>query len=617
MNTNLDKRVAAGETLVIAETTAFFRLVLEEGGAITAPEGKLLSLTVGGVEQPIRPGAYSDATLTVTEDIPCPVDGFDNTGYRMAIYGDETGVHPENSVLSAFSGTVDDTSIRGGSIRSESDFFSGILLKGGTYTLSDVDIALTGCGGNDFSGLGAAITAVGAQVEVDHAKIETFGAIRGAVLAADGADLKVRNSTIYAHGCPDGELPDVQRRVGSRTRMVEVPWALGLSGNNRATNAVGNGNVLYENCSVRAERWGVLSTDGVDSPKTYGEFMLNLTARNTDVEITGESGYGSYSIGACHNVFDGCRFRVPDFALIIANEYASGDFINGTTVHSGRFGVMIRENQGGKLTVRDAAFYTKRSTFLIKGCYPILEVERSTLAPENGVILEMIDTDDPGLERTEMPVDEAVPTPFASHDPTALNYHDCRIFGMERTGVCTDLQAVFRDAELQGDFFNGTVNGCPCGMDMPMPDPDGAAPMPPAPGEDGQMPPMPPMKPSTEYPVNLDLTLENVRLTGRISASTARHAIPVIAPKDRIELGQVRQTPTPAVNNGVLVTLRGGSVWTVTGECYLTALTLEPGAAIVPAAGKSLAITLDGAPLEIVPGETYRGSITISLRDNP
>lgn len=41
------------------------------------------------------------------------------------------------------------------------------------------------------------------------------------------------------------------------------------------------------------------------------------------------------------------------------------------------------------------------------------------------------------------------------------------------------------------------------------------------------------------------------------------------------ELGAVSTTPAPAVNNGVLVVLTEGSIWTVTDTCYLIGLSLD------------------------------------------
>ena len=54
----------------ISDTTSFRTLVIAEGAIQVAPEGKLLTLTVDGVEVPLAPGQYSgNVVLSVTDDI--------------------------------------------------------------------------------------------------------------------------------------------------------------------------------------------------------------------------------------------------------------------------------------------------------------------------------------------------------------------------------------------------------------------------------------------------------------------------------------------------------------------------------------------------------------------
>lgn len=110
--------------------------------------------------------------------------------------------------------------------------------------------------------------------------------------------------------------------------MRRVPWMHGLRGNCRATNLADYADALYEDCTITSEGWGVMSTDGVR--------RCRLTLKNCDVAVTGPSGYGAFSIGDCIDTFEDCRIDVPDYALIMANETASGTFKN-TKVDAGRF----------------------------------------------------------------------------------------------------------------------------------------------------------------------------------------------------------------------------------------------------------------------------------------
>ncbi|MFT4083728.1 MAG: hypothetical protein QM638_14195, partial [Nocardioides sp.] len=76
-------------------------------------------------------------------------------------------------------------------------------------------------------------------------------------------------------------------------------------------------------------------------------------------------------------------------------------------------------------------------------------------------------------------------------------------------------------------------------------------------------------------------------------------------------LGVVTNTPAEVVNNGVIVTLAGSSVWTVSGTSYLSSLTLSDEAAITSASG-SVTVTVDGTEVTPEAGTTYTGAITVS-----
>ena len=112
--------------------------------------------------------------------------------------------------------------------------------------------------------------------------------------------------------------------------------------------------------------------------------------------------------------------------------------------------------------------------------------------------------------------------------------------------------------------------------------------------------------------MNLVLTFDNSHLTGVISASTAAHQKATITADDYRLLGTVTNTPSAAVNNGVIVTLDNGSTWTVTGTSYLTCLTVAEGCTITAPAGKTLVMKVDGAQKVLAPG-TYKGHIELTV----
>ena len=115
----------------------------------------------------------------------------------------------------------------------------------------------------------------------------------------------------------------------------------------------------------------------------------------------------------------------------------------------------------------------------------------------------------------------------------------------------------------------------------------------------------------------LEVTLENASLTGAVSSAYTRHVdengVPC-APgttyrkngkeDEHLGIGRVGNTPAPAINNPVRLTLRGGASWTPTAVSYLEALDVEAGCTV------SGAITVDGKPVTL-PG-AYEGEIVVT-----
>ena len=92
-----------------------------------------------------------------------------------------------------------------------------------------------------------------------------------------------------------------------------------------------------------------------------------------------------------------------------------------------------------------------------------------------------------------------------------------------------------------------------------------------------------------------------------ISSATRayKEGLEIINRYNLTELGNLTQTPAPAINNGVILNLGAGSVWTVAGKSYLTSLTIAPDAQVV--ASK---MTVDGVETPIAAG-SYAGAIVI------
>lgn len=605
----LSKSLEPGISWVVDQTTPMQSLTIASGAMITAPLGFSVTMTVNGVETGLRPGTYKgNILLTVTQETPIKFNDSITHQFRQALYVDQSGVVPDKSVLAAAGNyALKDGVLTGLRIRSVGENFNGLYVAGGSYTVKDATIDFTGNGGDDFAGYGAALMSAGPDTRliVDGAHIRTQGVVRTAAVADKGSHLIVKNSELVALG---GTLPADYVPNTALGLMKNVPWLLGISGDNRATNLLGdNSTATYINSSISSESWGVLSVDF--SKNTF------LTAINSKVSITGKSGYGTYSIGNSTNGFYGTEVRVPDYAAIITGGhviYAAStparvaelnsqlnlglsDTEMGklpqraTMVHSGRFGLMI----WGDATVKigdDTIFDTAQSTFLIKSAAAKIDVDGSKgaqLLARNGIILQLMETDNPGPvvqngRRLTIGVyHEPTSPPAKASDFDLAAAHD------------TDVTANFSHINLQGDFYNAARGVAPSAT--------------PAVASVGGLPNLAPP------PVgrNLVINLGQGRIAGMITASQSRHAIDTITGEDYRQLGEVTNTPSASINNGVIVSLVQ-STWTITGTCYLTSLTVGDGSKIEASKGSTVAMTVDGRPVPLQQG-IYKGQIVLTV----
>lgn len=593
--------VGAGQTYEISATTRLSELAIAEGGKVVAPTGYSVTLTVDGVETGqlltgtggtttlISAGTYrGDVVLTVAEANAVTYETL-TFPFRQALYVDSDGVARAKSVLAGvLGGKLTNTFARGVDITSTGECFDGVFVQDADYTLTDPTISLTGNGRCDFAGYGAAVVGTGAatRLVLDGARIATKGVVRTGVISNDGANVIVKNSTVRTR---NGVLPSDYQATVETPYMESVPWMLGLDGNVRATNLIGkNSRATYLNSAVFSETWGALSVEGGSG--------LRLTAINSHVGNTGEYGYGTYAIGDANVRVLGSRFDVGSYATIIAGPAASvhyGDStreavaalntelelglsqaelaavpVRSTVIDSGHFGYMFFGTGTLKLD-GGTVVNSEKSTFLNKGQQTTITVDGSggaRLNPRNGIILQMIELDDPGPVNvggkmmnvgvyTEPTGD---PAKDADFDPTAVH--------------TADGAATFTSIALNGDFYNGVRKG-----------------------------------------KNMVLTFEDSTVRGVISASKATHHVSTIDSSNFYELGQVTNIVRTAVNNGVIVRLDTGSAWTVTGTSYLTRLTLAADATVRAPRGKSVTMTVDGTATAIRAGGTYSGAIVLTV----
>lgn len=608
--------VGAGETVTLSETTTYSGLVLADGAALAVPAGYSLSLTVDGVEVGstldslftddgihtyIAAGSYQGTVvLTVAAE---NLISYQNREWpvRQALYVDADGVNTAKSVLAAVTGgQLSGSAATGIDVVSEGMAFNGIWVADGSYTLTAPTIRLTGNGRLDFIGYGSGIvgTGAGTTLVVDRATITTAGVVRDAVVADDGAAVIVKNSTISVK---DGTVPAEYEHTGDPAFMMTCPWLLGMYGTVRATNTLGvDTRATYLNTSVTNENWALWSIDS----GAYGGKDIKLVVVNCTGTHTGTDGYGSYAIGNPTEYFLGTTLNVGTYFAIIWG--AAGMYYGDSspTVVSAlnssldlglsTADVASVEARSCRLTSRKFGFMwhstglvhidggtrveTAQTTFLSKAVASSVVVDGSagaTLSAANGVIYQVIDNDNPGrvavtdkpwsavyTKSYEQPTAAAVKS--TSFDPTVAHTADA-------TGS-------FSHLDLAGNFFNGVLGGGIGNLQ-------------------GQ---------------NLVLTFADTRVAGIISASRAVHLESPIGFANYDQLGVVTNTAQPVVNNGVIVTLSAGSVWTVTGTSYLSSLTVSADSSVVTVDGGTPKVTVNGTAVTVSPGSSHTGAITVT-----
>lgn len=651
--------IPSNTTKTVTSTTSLNSLTIENNAKLTAPEGYRLTMTVDGVETgqvleswkgvdyKFAPGTYKGEivlTLSRANNVSWTGDGGGTTEaaaagssgapgtagpaggfaagmpdfypFRQALYLDKDGVNADKSVLAAVKGKKPSGfNISDIEIRSKGTFyqdatspggtgFNGIYVAGGEYTIKNLKINFIGDGRSDFVGFGTAVIASGkgTRLVLDKADISTQGVVRSAVIAKEESNLIVKNSKIQAR---NGILPPDYVNSMDISQMRSTLWISGMTGTTRATSILGNGTkATYINSSISFEGWGGLSTDIGKSPR--------LTAINCTINNTGDSGYGQYNNSSAVTRILGCEFNVNSLAIgsdsgsvslgdsdsetvealnkelelgLTAEEIKSIP-VKHTIINSGFQGVSWH-GSGGSLTITGGtAFNSKETLFSAKGVHTDIHVDGSKgagLNPGNGIIMQVMDDDEPGRDtKTGGFADYEEPTGPVAKDAS----HD--IYNAKET----DALAGFSNIQLKGNFYNSARGGQKTSL----------------------------MGETVSGSKNLGLTFSKAGITGVISSSDALHYYdgkyyPKIGKDNYMAFNRVINTPSQAVNNGVIVTLTNGSRWTVTGTSYLTKLVIENGSGVAAPSGRTLTMTVDnGAPITNIAAGEYKGNIVLTVK---
>ena len=577
---------------IVKETTVLEELVITNQAEIKPVEGKNLTFTAGGVLTELKPGTYRDAVLSVTQPYVMGPSGLfrftgRSTEFRQAVCI-ENGVYTaEKSVPAAIlSGTVADGVASDVCLRGN-DEITGFVVDGGRYRIENLSIDLDGDGGNDFIGLGSGVCTVGdAQVEIDGADINFRGVTRCAVHVGGHSKVQISNSKFTNFG-------------PAATPKMRAAWMMGLDGTNRLTQLTDCGTVTYTNCELRSNGWGVMSVDGSDKCRMYmKDCLLEL------IEPPAR-GYGAFSIGDCWIYYDHCRMNINGYPILMNTEDGGGaEFSNGCEVTGDMYGAMIFRDMGGTLNCADSTFRTGLSTFLVKGSNAFVNVKNCVLQPGNGIILQLMDSDEPGMFNPcfKPPIGE-VDTPIEGRDLTAadpkedvfLTLTDLTAKG-DILNSTTDLKANCRhyDDEAGITIKTGVLKDVDLNYDENGHSDASAA------TEAGNH--------LLQGVKNLDVRFTNAHLEGVISSACQKWAdgVTKINGDNHHELNNITQWAAPTVNNGVIVTLDASSSWTVTGTSYITKLVIADGAQVI-----AETMTVDGVKTPIVPG-TYTGKIILA-----
>lgn len=600
-----NKKIVTG-TWLVEENTHLYDLTIEEGGQIVAPEGKFVCMTVDGVGKDTLPGRYhGDILLTVADCYhmaPHALMRINNISrdFQDAVVIDSTkGEVVENQCVPAIvqGGSVTGEKTEGVYIASTAESFNGVLVHGdGTYAVKNSRMELDGFGANDFMGVGAGVAVIDtADVVIEDCDLTVNGVTRCAVHVGGDSHVTVKNCRLQ-NTSPDSDW------------LGDFSWGCGFVGTNRLCQLTDNGSVVYENCQMKTNGWGILSIDGTDK---YNEMIV----RNCKMELSGPRahGYGAFCIGGNHVQFDGCDVNVNGYPLMLRGMEDKGraEILN-SRIRSRRFGVLAMGDTHSVLTIENSDFNTDKSSMVFKGSATQINIKNTTMVAGNNVIMQLMDNDEGGMTACnfKVPVGEADEKisdrdlTTAGEDDIRINLTDCQMTG-DFLNSTTNIRACKRSDHAGFGKFHDTVIGSMAHAAIVEHKED----------EDDKKGGMPVGMKDLECPKNMGIAMHNTTVTGVISSATQKYrdGLTLIDESNRLEMANITQTPAPTINNGVVVTLDETSAWIVTDTSYITALTLEKGAKIAAAPGKTLNMLVDGVATEIVPG-TYQGTIVLEVR---
>jgi len=596
--------------------------IVYDGGEIDVDYTKYAAiLTVGGVQENLYNAAgqtfEGDVVITLVEKAASTNQGNskfgDDAGSKIgpfsdiaAAYFDENGYQEKNSVADAqYGAEITDDTISWLEFVSDGDYMSGVYVGGGEITISNSAFGAYGRGGDDFSGQGAAVVAAGdAKVNVDRCFFVTQGALRSAIWAGASSEMNVSNTIIQSFN--DEDLVPYSTEDNYATPMMQqVPFALGLTGNIRATLDCGQADIRFTDCVVASNGWAVLSTDSgngtlvaTDTVAVLGE-LWNTDAEGVQIDEVidfdgapigieyGRAGQKSGYIAYCDGFTDyayGGRWFAPDYLVII-----TGGAVTIGASDKGRFygwsdriGFMSHQSSSNTLLSISEADFDVTDTFLMikskGGNGESINLDDVTVNltgsnPWGGNLLEVIDSDDlgggPGATTFTVPYGTYEEYLAAENNGaggnTVLNISHSDLTGniYNNVGSQKGSQSKFRTDAIVVNLTDATLTGAV----------------------------------SSAYGVHC--TEDGTLLTGTITVDSYGRE----GTYDYLAIGRIRNFPAPTVNNPVSISLVN-STWNVTGLSYVFNLTVDETSKI---AGD---VYIDGQQVVLTPG-TYENVVVV------
>ena len=584
-------------TWLVDADTEYDDLTITKTAKLIAPEGKMIALTVDGMGRELKPGHYvGRVKLSLSEGYLMAPHGlmFANQisrWFHTAVTVEDGHVVPEKCIPALLNGgSVTDKAMEGVYIASTEESFNGVVVAGESeYEIKNVRMDLEGFADNDFLGVGAGVTAIDkAKVTIRDSRFTLSGVTRCAIHVGGDSHVVVENC-------------DIENLSPDSDRLGFFSWNVGFLGTNRLTQLTDNATVEYRGCRLKTNGWGVCSIDGSDEG-------VKMLLKDTSIELSGPRahGYGAFCIGENEVTFDHVTADVNGFPFMLMGMQGlgRGNIVNGSVIRGRRFGAQVVADDNSVFNIADSKFDTEKSTLCVKGSGgTLIDVKNCEMKAGNGVILQMMDTEEAGMTSLEflVPVGET-DTPIEGRDLTSVDPKN-------------DITLRLSDMAAEGDFYNSTTNlrayergalGGPGEFHDTVIGPVNFFDAPPA-----DMP----VPPDHTGPKNLGVELKNARVTGVISAAgqAYRDGLTRITEDNRLEMSNVRQWAQAPVNNGVCVSLDADSAWTVTGDSWITALTLADGALLAAPEGKTLTMTVNGVKTPAAAGQ-YAGVIHLTVQ---